>query len=239
MLLLALAISGCAVRSTFPTHTSTGVVRLQELIDRQTKGLTTFAALLRVKLSREGKIDDFRVELFSEGSQQLSLYVRGFLGKSAFKAVIVDDSLQMYFPGEGKYYSGARSDIEIGELKDTGHIIDFLLSLFEGQVSYPDTIRWLAVIDADKRIVTIDLRDRQRQFELNARLTSDDETFPFLRLQSIKIDSQSGTLHASLTVQSIRFNREIPASKLELSVPPSARSLSRDEVVELLAGKAP
>jgi hypothetical protein len=236
LLLPAILICGCAARSTFPTRSSRGEARFAELIDRQKQELTSFAALLRVKMSRNGKIDDFRAEVFSEGTRRLSLYARGFLGKSAFKAVLIDDSIQVFFPSEGAYFVGLRSDLETGDLRDSRHIIDYVLALCEGGATIPDTSVWQVFIDGEKRTIALDLRDRQHQFDIKTRLVSDGSRFPFLRLESVNLASQDGGLRANLSAQSAHFNRNIPAAKFELDVPASARALSRDEVVELLTG---
>ena len=141
VLIVEAVIGGCAAGTAMSDAGGTETA-LAELAQQQQSELTSYAALLRVKMRHEGRIDDFRAEVFADGDSLLSVYVRGFLGKSAFKALLHGDSLLIYFPSERKYFSGWRHDIETGDLRDTRYIVDYLFALLQGYVALPDSSLW-------------------------------------------------------------------------------------------------
>ena len=178
LLMIAAVIGGCAAGAAM-SDASTADSELAELAQQQQTELTSYAALLRVKMRHEGKIDDFRAEIFAGGDSLLSVYVRGFLGKSAFKALLRGDSLLVYFPSERKYFSGWRHDIETGELRDTRYIVDYLFALLQGYVALPDSSLWSnhIVEKGDKMQLVTD--DRAQRCVLRVDLSIDRQKFPF------------------------------------------------------------
>lgn len=204
------------------------------LSEKQEQSLTSYAALLRVKLSRAGKIDDFRVELFSRGDSLLSVYVRGFLGKSVLKTVLTGDSLTIYFPSDGFSYVGLRSDLEVGELESAGHIIDFLLTLFSGSLASPDTLDWEFYAHEKGSRFELNLTDKVFDNSLQTKLATDKEEFPFLKFESFYLNSRDGSLKLHLETISGDFNREIPDSKFKLEIPPDIQPAGKEELARLL-----
>jgi hypothetical protein len=198
--------------------------------------LETFAALLRVKLSREGKVDDFRVELFSRGDSLLSVYIRGFLGKSVLKTVLVHDSLTVYFPSDKLSYIGRREDLEVGELEKAGHIINFLLALFHGTLAVPDTSGWQYYSEQRGNRLRVIATDREYLSSLNTELSYSREDFPYIELQSLYLTSKDEWLKLFIEASSVHFNVDIPFSKFEIEIPPEAETVTKEELAELLTG---
>lgn len=231
-ILLLTTLLGCAGRSVLSDYPDRKV-GFASLVDRQNQELESFASLLRVKLSREGRIDDFRVELFSRDSL-LSLYVRGFLGKSVLKAIIKGDSLEVYFLSEKRYFLGLVSDLQHGQLEGADHIVDMLLATFQGSATLPNSANWLAQIKTRGDLVEIEQTDRGRECHLKSRFKCNREGFPYLKLQSLDLVTKGKEIKAHLQVRSVKFNREIPAAKFELKLPPQVTPLTREELVDLL-----
>lgn len=228
-----LILSGCAARGVLSDHPSS---ELQTLVARQDAEARNFAALVRVKSQRDGKFDDFRVEVFSAAPARTSLYLRGFLGQAVLKAIIIGDSLTAYFPRENRFFHGSRSDLDVGDLSHSAHIIDALLALLRGSILLPDTARWQADYRHSKRLLRQQTVDREHGFALNARIVIDEKHAPPLEPDEAELLSHDGRFRARLDFQSVSFNREIPAAKFALEVPPTATVVSRDELIELLTG---
>jgi hypothetical protein len=231
-------IGGCAATAA-TSDTSKTESRLGGLAQQQQAELTSYAALLRVKMLHEGRIDDFRAEIFADGDSLLSIYVRGFLGKSAFKALLHGDSLLIYFPSERKYFSGWRHDIETGELRDTRYIVDYLFTLLQGHVVLPDSGNWSnQIIEKNDRIQLM-ADDHERHCDLRVDLSIDRQKFPYQELKSLELRSVSGKLRINVQVQSSYYNRQIPVEKYGIDLPPTAIQLSKDDLVAMLTGVTP
>jgi hypothetical protein len=234
----ATVIGGCAAGAAMSDANETAST-LAELAQQQQSELTSYAALLRVKMRHEGRIDDFRAEIFAAGDSLLSVYVRGFLGKSAFKALLRGDSLLIYFPSERKYYSGRRHDIETGELRDTRQIVDYLLTLLHGYVALPDTSLWSSHVVAKKDRMQLVTGDRAHRCSLHVDLSVDSQNFPNQQLKSLELRSTSDKLRINVQVQSSHYNRQIPPEKYGIDLPPTTIQISKDDLVEMLTGVAP
>ena len=232
------AISGCAAGIAM-SNTNTADSALAELAQQQRTELTSYAALLRVKMRHEGRISDFRAEVFAGGDSLLSVYVRGFLGKSAFKALLNGDSLLVYFPSERKYFSGWRHDIETGELHETRYIVDYLFSLLQGYVALPDSSLWSNHIVEKSNRMQLVTADRAHRCGLRVDLSVDRQEFPYQQLKSLELRSVSDKLLINVQVQSSHYNRQIPAEKFGIDLPPATIQISKDDLVEMLTGVAP
>lgn len=218
---------------------STADSELAELAQQQQTELTSYAALLRVKMRHEGRIDDFRAEVFAGGDSLLSVYVRGFLGRSAFKALLNGDLLLVYFPSERKYFSGGRHDIETGELRDSRYIVDYLFALLRGYVALPDSSSWSNHIVEKSNRMQLVTADRAHRCELRVDLSIDRQEFPYQQLKSLELRSVSGKLRINIQVQSSHYNRRIPAEKYGIDLPPATVRINKDDLVEMLTGVAP
>lgn len=198
--------------------------------------MTSYAALLRVKIRHEGRIDDFRTEIFAISDSLLSVYVRGFLGHSAFKAVLSGDSLLVYFPSEHKYFSGLRTQIDTGGLRDAEHVTDYLLSILRGVVWVPTPSSWQDQISIKSRHVTIKADDLSKKCNLRVECAIDTEKFPYQKLESLELRSSNDKLHINVRVQSSHFNREIPPEKFAVDVAPGSIQINQNELVDMLTG---
>jgi hypothetical protein len=237
-IVIATVAGGCAAGAAMSGASKTESA-FAELAQKQQSELTSYAALLRVKMRHEGKISDFRAEVFTGGDSLLSVYVRGFLGKSAFKALLRGDSLLVYFPSERKYFSGWRHDIETGELRDTRDIVDYLFSLLRGSVALPDSSLWSNhIVEKNDRMQLV-IADRAHRCELRVELSIDRQKFPYQQLKSLELRSVSGKLRINVQVQSSHYNRQIPAEKYGIDFPPATIQISKDDLVEMLTGVAP
>jgi hypothetical protein len=225
----------CAARTVISTQ-SQSQQRLAELSAEQNSALKTFAALYRVKLSRDGKIDDFRVELFSRGDSLLSLYVRGFLGKSVLKATLAHDSLTAYFPSQDAGYIGKRGDLEAGELKSAGETINFLVRLFHGGLVAPDTSEWSYYVREKGSRLDLDLINSQLASKMKTRFLTSNEHFPYIKLVELNLVSKDDRLRIHLETHDTDFNREIPDSKFEIEIPPGTDMVSKEDLADLLTG---
>ncbi len=225
----------CAARTVTSTQ-SESRERLAELSAEQNSGLKTFAALYRVKLSRDGKIDDFRVELFSSGDSLLSIYVRGFLGKSVLKATLDHDSLTAYFPSQNSGYIGKRGDLEVGELESAGDIITFLVHLFHGGLTAPDTSQWSYYVEEKGSRLDLNLTNSELATTLKTRFLTSSEHFPYIKLVELNLVSKDDRLRIHLEAHGTDFNREIPDSKFEIEIPPGTDMVSREDLSDLLTG---
>lgn len=231
-----LLISGCASTSVVSERPDQ---RARELVERQNAEMRSFAALVRVKLQRAGKYDDFRVEVFSAGESRLSLYLRGFLGQSVLKVVVSGDSLLAYFTRENRYFAGTRADLDVGDLKQTSHIVDAVLALLHGTLQTPDDAQWQSTYRSSKKLLRTNLVDRQHEFKITGRFAVDEEARPPLSTDEIELLAHDRSFRARLDFRSVKFNRDIPAAKFEIELPPTAIVMSRDEVVEFLTGLTP
>lgn len=227
---------GCAAHSVSTTTPPTATT---ELIARHDSALTSYAALWRVKMQRNGKFDDFRVEVFSRDRDEVSLYVRGFLGQSALKAVIVGDSLTAYFVKGKRYYSGRRDDLDTLSLRDTEPIVDFIMALMRGSLMPPGDSRWSARFKDNGRNLNWQLHDLNHGLEIRLRGRLDAREFPHHRATELEMTSADKEFRARIEILSASFNREIPAEKFLIEIPKSAVPLSREELVEMLTGLAP
>ncbi len=235
---MAAVISGCAAGAAM-SDASTADSKLAELAQQQQAELTSYAALLRVKMRHEGRIDDFRAEVFTDADSLLSVYVRGSLGKSAFKALLRGDSLLIYFPSERKYFSGWRHDIETGELQNTRYIVDYLFALLQGYVALPDSNLWSNhVVERNDRMQLV-TDDRAHRCGLHVDLSVDRQKFPYQQLKSLELRATSGKLQINVQVQSSHYNRQIPAEKYGIDFPPATIQISKDDLVEMLTGVVP
>lgn len=223
----------CSARTVTSTP-SESRERLVEISAEQNGGLKSFAALYRVKLSRDGKIDDFRVELFSRGDSLLSLYVRGFLGKSVLKATLEHDSLTAYFPSQDAAYIGKRQDLEVGELESAGDIIAFLVHLFHGGLIAPDTSRWNYYVEEKGSRLDLNLTNSELASSLKARFLTNNEHFPYIKLVELNLVSKDDRLRIHLETHDTDFNREIPDSKFEIEIPPRTDMVSKEDLADLL-----
>jgi hypothetical protein len=195
--------------------------------------LDSYAALLRVKVRREGRVDDFRVELFS-AADTVSIYVRGFLGKSILKALVVADSLAAYFPGENLVYYGKRGDLAVDRLAAAGPIIDLILTTFRGTVFVPESPGWDYLIKERGNYYEIDQRNQQYQCRVVTAFEVNRRGFPNLRLGRIESESSDGEFRMRVDIKDSDYNREIPASKFELGLPPLTPVMTREELADLL-----
>jgi hypothetical protein len=237
-MVMAAIISGCAVGTAMSDARGTETA-LAELAQQQREELTSYAALLRVKMLHEGRIDDLRAEVFADGDSLLSVYVRGFLGKSAFKALLHGDSLLIYFPSERKYFSGWRRDIETGDLRDTRHIVDYLFAILQGSVAVPDSSSWSNHVVAKNERMQLVTDDRAHRCGLRVDLAIDTQKFPYQQLKFLELRSTSGKLRINVQVQSSHYNRQIPTEKYGIDLPPATIQISKDDLVEMLTGVAP
>jgi hypothetical protein len=237
-MVMAAVIGGCAAGAAM-SDASTADSELAELAQQQQTELTSYAALLRVKMRHEGRIDDFRAEVFAAEDSLLSVYVRGFLGKSAFKALLRGDSLLIYFPSERKYFSGWRHDIETGDLRNTRYIVDYLFALLQGYVALPDSSLWSNDIVEKRNRMQLVTDDRAHRCGLRVDLSFDRREFPYQQLKSWELRSVDGKLRINVQVQSSHYNRQIPAEKYGIDFPPATIQISKDDLVEMLTGVAP
>lgn len=190
-------------------------------------------------MKHEGRIDDFRAEVFAVGDSLLSVYVRGFLGQSAFKAILKGDSLQVYFPSEQKYFVGLRGEMETGELRGTEHVVSYLLSVLRGHLSLPDSLRWECEVRLKEKHAKITADDREGRCRIELECAVNSGEFPYQKTESLNLRSTSGRLQINVQVQSTHYNREIPVEKFTIDLPPGAVRVDKDGLVELLTGVAP
>ncbi len=233
LILIALLASGCAAGlATFAGDEAT--VKLQHFATRQAAEMETFGALLRVKIAREGKIDDLRAELFSRGDSLLSIYVRGFLGKSVFKAVLAGEALTVYFPDQRQHFQGRRDDLASGSLADAGHLIDLLLTLAAGQVPVPGHDDWQYQVANRKGLLELRATDLRFAHQFTLRWQTDVENFPYTRLERLDWVSDDEALRLNLRALDQHYNREIPDSKFVLEISSSSTAISEAELATAL-----
>lgn len=232
-ILIALVLSGCAAQLATSDDMG-GRIALAEWSGMQRDKLQTYGALMRVKLSRDGKIDDMRAELFSEGDSVLSVYVRGFLGKSVFKAVLKGDSLAVYFPDDKRHYFGLRHDLETGELVDAGHLVDFLLTLAAGQIPIPDESMWRYQVGAGNNRLVLDAVDKRYQHRLKVRWKTERDEFPYAQLEKLDWNSADNSLRINLRTLDQHYNKKIPLAKFALEIPSSSLAMTDEELVDAL-----
>lgn len=231
---LAIAVGGCAAQSTLPAG-RTAIDQYREISTRHASELRTYAALLRVKLKRDRRIDDFRVEIFSRKQDELSLYVRGFLGSAVFKAVVRGNELECYFPREKRYFRGLVDDLESGELSESKHIINLLLSFYRGRYEISDSGMWITQFKKGGKNFQVRMVDSLHAFRFDSKLRA-QAGFPNLRAQNIKLESRDRSFIANIEVQNSSFNREIPDEKFALEIPESSVVLTREDLANLLTG---
>lgn len=231
---LSLVFVGCSTNRLG----SPGVSPLEEYREisaRHSEELSTYAALLRVKLKRQQRVDDFRVEIFSRGDDRLSLYVRGFLGSAVFKAVVSGDTLICLFPRENRYFRGRVEDLESGSLADSRHIIDLLLAFYRGNYAIADGGEWNTQMKKKGRSFDLKMVDTLQALRFDAHVRA-AESYPYLQAETIKLQSRDRSLMVNIAIQSSSFNRTIPEEKFAMDISGTAAALSRDELSELLTG---
>ncbi len=160
--------------------------------------------------------------------------MRGFLGTSVFKAVVRGDALACYFPREGRFFQGEVADLESGSLSESRHVIDLLLSFYRGTYKLGEDDVWNRRVTHKGQGYEVVLVDTVQALRFDARLNSSDETFPYLRAETIKLTTREKSFMANIGVKSSSFNRAIPNEKFELEIPESAVRLSREDLSDLL-----
>ncbi len=233
LVLIALLASGCAA-GLATSEGDEATAKLQHYASLQSAEMETFGALLRVKIARDGKIDDLRAELFSRGDSLLSIYVRGFLGKSVFKAVLAGEALIVYFPDQRRHFHGRRSDLESGSLAEAGHLIDLLLTLAAGQVPVPERNSWHYQVANRKGLLELRTTDLRFHHQLTLRWQTNDQSFPYASLERLDWLSDDEALRINLRSLDRHFNRDIPDSKFEIEIPGSSVAMSETELVDAL-----
>jgi len=231
---LAIAVGGCAAQSSLPAG-RTAIDQYREISTRHASELRTYAALLRVKLKRDRRIDDFRVEIFSRRRDELSLYVRGFLGSAVFKAVVRGNELECYFPREKRHFRGLVDDLESGELSESRHIIDLLLSFYRGSYEISPDELWTNQVKKSGKNFQVRMVDSLHAFRFDSNLQA-QKKFPSLRAENIKLESRDRSFVANIEIQNSSFNREIPDEKFALEIPESSVVLTREDLANLLTG---
>ncbi len=231
--LTAFFILSCAAATSF-TNRPDDIAYLQTLIDRQNKELTSYAALLRVKTSRNGKLDDFRTEIYSRQPDELSLYVRGFLGKSAFKAVSNGDSLLFYLTDSKEYFRGTYDDLMIDQLRQTSHILSAVRALFRGSVEIPSDSLWDFQLKRQGDRFTLRQTDLVHRFESLLNFDTQPDQFPYIEPKRLEIRSHDGRFRGVYEFKSYSFNKEIPDSKFEIEMSKNAVELTPEELVDFL-----
>lgn len=211
----------------------TSILQYREFSAQHASELSTYAALLRVKLKRERRIDDFRVEIFSRTPDHLSLYVRGFLGSGVFKAVVQGNEFECYFPREKRHFRGSVDDLESGALAESRHIIDLLLSFYRGSYEISDNGLWRTEVKKGGKNFQIKMVDSLHALRFESKLRAQKE-FPNLRAESIRLESRDRVLVANIEIQNSSFNREIPDEKFSLEIPVSSVVLTREDLADLL-----
>ncbi len=235
-LLIAVAAAfllSCATPGTF-TNRPEDIRYLQSLIDKQEGELTSYAALLRVKASRDGKLDDFRTEIFSRNPDQLSLYVRGFLGKSAFKAVARRDSLLFYFTDSREYFLGTFEDLAIDAMRGSDHILSAVRTLFRGSLEIPSDSLWDFHLKRQGESFTLTQIDKVHRFESILKFDSDTDEFPYIELKRLEIKSRDERFRSVYEFRKYEFNKEIPDNKFEIEMAEDSYRLSAEELVGFL-----
>jgi hypothetical protein len=228
MLLVSCAGSGTLVNQ------QSSETQLTVLAEKQGGDLESMGALLRVKVVRAGKIDDFRAELFSGGDSLMSIYVRGFLGKSVLKATLVEDSLTVFFPDDGYYYVGHRDDLQAGGFADAGHIIDHFLTIFSGQVPVPGSQAWDYYCYQRKNSLKLIADDKRFNCNITTQFRTGD-SFPWVELSSLDLKNRDNQLRIHIETQTVKWNRLIPAAKFDISPPEGSLRLTKEELGDLLA----
>lgn len=233
-LLITLALlAGCAgYKAT--THDFQSAADYESLVTRQSGELQSYASLLRVKLKRDDRIYDFRAEIFSRSGNEISLYVRGFLGAAGFKAVVNREYLECYFPREKRFFKGQVDDLESGELNGSRHIVRQLLAFYYADYAITDSARWSTAISRKGRVFNISRTDTVHDLRFDATIAASDKEFPYLSAENIKLESQDRSLMVNVEVSSRSFNREIPDEKFELDIPQSATAMTKEELSDLL-----
>ncbi len=211
--------------------------QFREISSRHSKELSTYAALLRVKLKRDRRVDDFRVEIFSRQDDQLSLYVRGFLGSAVLKAIVSGDTFECYFPREKRYYRGMVGDLETGALAESRHIIDLLLSYYRGSYRISQDSSWQMQLTKGGKNFQFKMVDTLHALRFESKLRSRVE-FPYLQAESFKLESRDRSFIANISIQSSSFNQVIPNEKFALEIPNSAFELTREDLADLLTNLA-
>lgn len=179
------------------------------------------------------------MEIYSEDTTRVSLFIRGFLGRSVFKAVTENDSLRLHFVGTGKYFAGKVADLDTASLRDSKHIADYLLPLLCGRVGLPDTTLWRVDVGRKGKRLSFLANDRVHNFRIAARTKTDRQKFPYLTLERVELSTNGGDHRLVLEVYESRYNREIGAAKFTLEIPQGPVLLTPEEVAELLTGLEP
>lgn len=216
---------------------ATPVDQFREISVRHSEELATYAALLRVKLKRDRRIDDFRVEIFSRRADRLSLYVRGFLGSAVFKAIVSGDTLVCFFPREKRFFRGLVGDLESGSLSESRHIIDLLLSFYRGGYAISDESVWRAQVKKQGKDFKLQMIDTLHAFGFESRLRSSSD-YPYLQAESIELESRDRSFIANIAIQKSSFNRTIPDEKFALEIPDAAVEMNREDLADLLTNLA-
>lgn len=232
MLALSLLLS-CAGAKTF-TNRPADIAYLKELINKHEAKLTSYAVLLRVKTSRDGKLNDFRTEIFSRYPHQLSLYVRGFLGKSAFKAASYDDSLLFYFTDSKEYYRGTYDELMINSLRRSEHILSAVQTLFRGSVEIPSDTLWNYILERQGDHFTLTQTDLVHRFESLLKFETNPDEFPHIEPKRLEVKSHDERFRSVYEFRSYSYNRKIPDSKFEIEMAESAYRLTPEELVDFL-----
>ncbi|SYZ74088.1 exported hypothetical protein [Candidatus Zixiibacteriota bacterium] len=178
------------------------------------------AFLFDIKVTRNGKMNSARLDIYQNGDS-LSLFARGYLGKGALKGLLTPDSIIVYFPLTGEYYTGKLADLVSDSCRMGQNLEHLLASLFN---YLPDSVE----LPSDISLQTLKDEKKSKQYHLESggcRATMDlryDYRDNRFLPESINFGLVDGSFHFAGERRNFRLNIHIPEDKFEIYIPETA-----------------
>ncbi|PKK84919.1 MAG: hypothetical protein CVT49_01830 [candidate division Zixibacteria bacterium HGW-Zixibacteria-1] len=215
LIFLTLLLSGCNLASR---RTAGPSVIESEFRYDQGQG---DAFLYDVKIYREGKKNSVRLDVYRTGDR-LAIFARGYLGKGVLKGLVLPDSIIIYFPTENEFYSGKLNELISKSCSEKNNLERMLIDLFVKrpvEIDYSMTDFYVSIL-SDKG------KKQQFRLESTSCAESAELQYDFLEsrfiLEKIDFSNRDESFRFKAERRKQRLNVNIPAEKLDLSIPDDA-----------------
>jgi len=236
---LVLFLASCAPPPPIDKNTLEDYRLIARLRDRQ---FHSAAYLLDLRVDDAGRKFSVKTEIYVSGDS-VGIYGRGFLGKGAFKANVIDDVVTIYFASENEYFTGPLAELDAGgDCAAPGEVMLCALSLLTAKdavaatrdVLYPtrNEIRYRS--GRFDRTVRLDPRGYPESEKLIDPACGDSivvtyadpsRQFPFFKTQDVLYYNDRYDFRARGFVREQKYNIDLSLKKFQVDIPQSASRL--------------
>ena len=243
--LLLLAVNGCALRPHASVPLDLNAAQVIGTIDSNAKKIHDFSGTALVKVTHDGKSQNFKLSIKYLRPDRFRILVKGFAGIPVGVINVLSDSLTVYFPSENSYVSTSRDNNALRHLIpgldfDFTSVFTCSLPSSEELVAYRKSIEYL-----DGRAILVLARDtvirrytiEGRKMNVVAEDAYDGETLLWEKTSAgfrsydgimfpRKMSLRNGRGSIDLEYSGCEFNTGLTESDVVFAVPPTAEKLT-------------